>query len=210
MADAADSLVDLAGKILSRGLVGLNQHGNLSFREEGADYIWMTGSSLTGLAASGILRVGLDGSPIDAGMRGTEAEVIRMHTEAYRARPDVGCVVHTHAPYATAYAVASRPLPCVAESMARQGYLDPVPLAGYAPRGSAASVAAIVSAIESTPGTPAVLLEAHGVLVLSKDPDAAFRQLMALEEAAQLAVLAAGLGGARGLSRSEAEAALVR
>lgn len=210
MADAADALVELAGKILSRGLVGLNQHGNLSFREQGADYIWMTGSSLTGLQAASILRVGLDGAMLDPGMRATEAEVVRMHTEVYRARPDVGCVVHTHAPYATAHAVASRTLPCVAESMARQGYLQAVPLAAYAPRGSAASVEAIVSAIGSAPATPAVLLEAHGVLVMSKDPDTALRQLMALEEAAQLAVLAAGLGGARGLSRAEAEAALAR
>jgi L-ribulose-5-phosphate 4-epimerase len=210
MSDAAEAIVKLAQEILVRGLVGLNKHGNLSMREPGADFIWMTGSSLAGLLPETVMRVGLDGTPLDQGMRGTEEEVIRMHTEVYRARDEVGCVVHTHAPHATAYAVASRTLPCVAESMARQGFVGEVPLAAYAPRGSEASVQAIVGALQDNPESPAVLLEAHGVLVASSDSDVALRQLLALEEAAQLGVLSHALGGPRGLTREEALAARFR
>jgi L-fuculose-phosphate aldolase len=35
-----------------------------------------------------------------------QAAVVAMHTAMYEDRPDVGCVLHTHSPYATAYAVA--------------------------------------------------------------------------------------------------------
>ena len=36
-----------------------------------------------------------------------------MHTAMYQDRPDVGCVIHTHAPFATAFAVANRRIDCV-------------------------------------------------------------------------------------------------
>ena len=35
------------------------------------------------------------------------------HMAVYRARPDVGAVIHTHSVYASAFAVAAQPIPCV-------------------------------------------------------------------------------------------------
>jgi len=37
---------------------------------------------------------------------------IRLHLEIYRQRPDIGAVVHSHAPHATAFAVANKLFPC--------------------------------------------------------------------------------------------------
>jgi L-fuculose-phosphate aldolase len=37
---------------------------------------------------------------------------IRLHLSVYRLRPDVNAVVHSHAPHATAFAVANKPFPC--------------------------------------------------------------------------------------------------
>ena len=42
-----------------------------------------------------------------------------MHTAMYADHPDVGCVLHTHSPYATAYAVAHRPIGCWVEALLR-------------------------------------------------------------------------------------------
>ena len=71
--------------------------------------------------------------------------------------------IHTHSPYATAYAVAHRPIGCWTEALAMFGLPSGVPVAGYGPRGSDEAVANIRSAV--VPGVPAVLLANHGVLL---------------------------------------------
>ena len=79
-----------------------------------------------------------------------------MHTAMYADRDDVGCVIHTHSPAATAYAVARTPIGCWIEALAMFGLPDGVPVAGYGPRGSDEAVAEIRKAVR--PGNPAVLL----------------------------------------------------
>jgi L-ribulose-5-phosphate 4-epimerase len=49
-----------------------------------------------------------------------------MHTAMYQDHPEVGCVLHTHSPYATAYAVAHRRIGCWVEAMAMFGLADGV------------------------------------------------------------------------------------
>ena len=115
-----------------------------------------------------------------------------MHTAMYADRDDVGCVIHTHSPFATAYAVARRRIDCWIEALAMFGLADGVPVAGYAPRGSDEAVAEIRNAV--IPGNPAVLLANHGVLVFHRTPELAVLVGGVVEEAAQ-ASLTAGLAG---------------
>jgi L-ribulose-5-phosphate 4-epimerase len=122
-----------------------------------------------------------------------QGAVVAMHTALYADHRHVGCVVHTHSPYATAYAVAQRPIGCWVEAMAMFGLQDGVPVAGYGPRGSAQAVAGIRAAV--LPGTPAVLLANHGVLVFHRTPELAILVGGVVEEAAQAGINAAGLGG---------------
>jgi L-ribulose-5-phosphate 4-epimerase len=89
----------------------------------------------------------------------------------YADHPEIGCVLHTHSPYATAYAVARRRIECWVEAMAMFGLAAGVPVAGYGPRGSPEAIAGIRAAV--TPGVPAVLLANHGVLVFHRTPDLA-------------------------------------
>jgi L-ribulose-5-phosphate 4-epimerase len=116
-----------------------------------------------------------------------------MHTAMYAGHPEVGCVLHTHSPYATAYAVAQRPIGCWIEALAMFGLADGVPVAGYGPRGSAEAIANIRSAV--MPGVPAVLLANHGVLVFHRTPDLAIMVGGVVEEAAQASINASPLGG---------------
>ena len=119
-----------------------------------------------------------------------------MHTAMYQDSDDVGCVVHTHSPYATAFAVANRPIDCWIEALAMFGLADGVPVAGYGPRGSDQAVANIRAAVR--PGVPAVLLANHGVLVFHRTPDLAVLVGGIVEEAAQAAINASAVGGAGG------------
>lgn len=116
-----------------------------------------------------------------------------MHTALYEDHPDVNCVIHTHSPYATAFAVANRGIGCWIEALAMFGLPDGVPLAAYGPRGSDQAIANIRAVLK--PGIPAVLLANRGVLVFHRTPDLAVMVGGIVEEAAQVALNAQPIGG---------------
>jgi L-fuculose-phosphate aldolase len=140
-----------------------------------------------------VVRVGLDGTLLEGDLPPIQGAVVAMHTAMYADNPDVGCVLHTHSPYATAYAVARRPIGCWVEALAMFGLPDGVPVAGYGPRGSDEAIANIRAAVIA--GTPAVLLANHGVLVFHRTPELAIQIGSIVEEAAQAGVNSSGLGG---------------
>jgi L-ribulose-5-phosphate 4-epimerase len=189
-----DEVVGAAARVVASGAISANGHGNVSIRVPGADEMYYTAApSLKGLTPEGIARVGLDGALIEGALPPIQGAVVAMHTAMYADRPDVGCVVHTHSPYATAFAVANRPIDCWIEALAMFGLADGVPVAAYGPRGSAEAVANIRRAVR--PGIPAVLLANHGVLVFHRTPDLAILVGGVVEEAAQAAINAMALGG---------------
>jgi L-ribulose-5-phosphate 4-epimerase len=192
--DLADQVADAAARVVASGAISANGHGNVSVRVHGADEMYFTaGPSLRNHPASAVVRVGLDGSLLEGELPPIQGAVVAMHTAMYADHPDVGCVLHTHSPYATAYAVAHRPIGCWVEALAMFGLPDGVPIAGYGPRGSDEAVANIRAAI--TPGVPAVLLANHGVLVFHRTPELAILVGGVVEEAAQAGINAGGLGG---------------
>ena len=73
------------------------------------------------------------------------------------------------------------------------GLPNGVPVAGHGPRGFDEAVANIQAAI--VPGTPAVLLANHGVLVFYRTPDLAVIVGGIIEEAAQPGINSGGIGG---------------
>jgi L-fuculose-phosphate aldolase len=192
--DLADQVVDIAQRVVASGAISANGHGNVSVRVPGADEMYFTaGPSLRGHSPSAVVRVGLDGTLLEGELPPIQGAVVAMHTAMYADHPDVGCVLHTHSPYATAYAVARRPIGCWVEALAMFGLAAGVPVAGYGPRGSSQAVAGIRAAI--TPGVPAVLLANHGVLVFHRTPELAILVGGVIEEAAQAGINAASLGG---------------
>jgi L-fuculose-phosphate aldolase len=204
-----DQVLAAAASVVAGGAISHNGHGNVSIRVPGADEMYYTSaSSLKGLTPEGVCRVGLDGTLIEGSLPPIQGAVVAMHTAMYADRPDVGCVVHTHSPYATAHAVAQTPIDCWIEAMAMFGLADGVPVAAYAPRGSDQAVANIRAAIR--PGVPAVLLANHGVLVFHRTPDLAVLVGGVIEEAAQASVNARPLGGPVALPLEMRAAALQR
>jgi L-ribulose-5-phosphate 4-epimerase len=155
-----------------------------------------------------VVRVGLDGTLLEGDLPPIQGAVVAMHTAMYADNPEVGCVLHTHSPYATAYAVARRPIGCWVEAMAMFGLPGGVPVAEYGPRGSDEAVAGIRAAV--TPGVPAVLLANHGVLIFHRTPDLAILVGSVVEEAAQAGINASGLGGPAEIPENLRAAALQR
>ena len=192
--DVVNQVVEVANRVVASGAISANGHGNVSLRVPGADEMYFTAApSLRNHPASAVVRIGLDGTLREGDLPPIQGAVVAMHTAMYADQPDVGCVLHTHSPYATAYAVANRPIGCWIEALAMFGLPSGVPVAAYGPRGSDQAVANIRAAV--TPGVPAVLLANHGVLVFHRTPDLAILIGGVVEEAAQASINAAGIGG---------------
>lgn len=192
--DLVDQVIDVCRSVVAGGAISSNAHGNVSLRVPGADEMYFTaGPSLRNHPREAVVRVGLDGTLIEGDLPPIQGAVVDMHTAMYNDRPDVGCVLHTHSPYATAYAVANQSIGCWVEALAMFGLPDGVPLAPYGPRGSAEAVANIRSAVQ--PGVPAVLLANHGVLVFHRTPELAVFVGGIVEEAAMAGINATALGG---------------
>jgi L-fuculose-phosphate aldolase len=207
--ELAGQVAEIAQQVVASGAISANGHGNVSVRVPGAEEMYFTaGPSLRNHPASMVVRVGLDGTLLEGDLPPIQGAVVAMHTAMYADHPDVGCVLHTHSPYATAYAVAHRPIGCWVEALAMFGAPSGVPVAGYGPRGSDEAIANIRAAV--TPGVPAVLLANHGVLVFHRTPELAILIGSVVEEAAQAGINAAGLGGPAEIPEGMRAAALQR
>ena len=189
-----EQLVAAAASVVGSGAISANGHGNVSLRVPGAEEMYYSSApSLRGLGPDGVVRVGLDGTLLEGSLPPIQGAVEAMHTAMYQDNPDVGCVLHTHSPFATAHAVAHRSIDCWIEALAMFGLADGVPVAAYGPRGSEQAVANIRAAVR--PGVPAVLLANHGVLIFHRTPDLAVLVGGVVEEAAQAAINARSMGG---------------
>ena len=81
--------------------------GHVSAREPGSERIFVkpTGIGLGEITADDVCVMDLDGKQLE-GKRSLHHEM-PIHTETYRRRPDVNCVVHTHPYYGAAFAASS-------------------------------------------------------------------------------------------------------
>jgi L-ribulose-5-phosphate 4-epimerase len=207
--DLAGQVTDIARRVVASGAISANGHGNVSVRVPGSDEMYFTaGASLRDHPVSAVVRVGLDGTLREGELPPIQGAVVAMHTAMYDDHGDVGCVIHTHSPYATAFAAARKPIGCWVEAMAMFGLASGVPVAAYGPRGSAEAVANIRAATAA--GVPAVLLANHGVLVFHRTPDLAILVGGVVEEAAQAALNAAAIGGPVEIEQDLRAAALQR
>lgn len=92
---------------------------------------------------------------------GKPTKEIHAHLGVYRERPDLGAIVHYHAPFATAYAVAGLPLPVPTLHAAR--ILGQVPVVPPHPEGSLQLAEATVRAL-ADPECKGILLARHGLM----------------------------------------------
>ncbi|MEQ8967358.1 MAG: class II aldolase/adducin family protein [Azospirillaceae bacterium] len=141
--------------------LGINQgtSGNVSARTADPERFVITPSGMPydALSASDMVEMDLGG-----GYRGDRlpSSEWRMHLDIYRARPEAGAVVHTHAPYATALSCLRVDIPAFHYMIAVAGGTT-IRCADYATFGTAELSRAMVAALE---GRSACLLANHGMI----------------------------------------------
>jgi len=191
-----EQIVQAAQQLFQAGVMSHSGHGNISARLPGTEQMLVTSQgNITHLKAEQLSVVTFDGDVLDGAMEPTAREIIAMHAGVYRTRSDIGAIIHTHSPHVTSFALAHEPLPCVYEALLRFGITEDVPVAAWGPRGSQASVQAIVEQLQRHPQIAAVLLANHGLLAFARDPLQTARLIIAMEESAELTMGARSLGG---------------
>jgi L-ribulose-5-phosphate 4-epimerase len=137
--------------------------------------------------------VTLDGEVVEGELKPSSDTA--SHLYIYRHRSDVHGIVHTHSPYATAFAAVGRPIPCCLTAVADE-FGGAIPVAGFALIGSEAIGKQVVDHIGHS---PAVLLKQHGVFTVGKDAATAVKAAVMTEDVAKTVWLAMQIGSVQEL-----------
>jgi L-fuculose-phosphate aldolase len=186
------------GKLLYRQGFMPGTSGNLSVRlDDQRLLVTPTGVSKFMLRPADLVVIDLQGRQLE-GSRKVTSEV-SMHLAVYHYRDDIGAVIHSHPPIATAFACAGRGL----EDMLCQEAvmtLGAVPLAKYAITGTLEVAASLAPFI---PDHDAILMANHGAVTYGDTLLNAFQKMETVEHLAHIALVAHQLGDPRILKQEE-------
>ncbi|MGP8025571.1 MAG: class II aldolase/adducin family protein [Acidocella sp.] len=202
MMELRKNLIEAARAMAARGL-SAGTSGNVSLRTEEGILITPSATPYESLTPEMIPLLKPDGS-FEGRYR--PSSEWRFHLDIYLARPEVGGVVHHHAPYTTALAMARREIPACHYMIARFGGA-PLRCAAYALFGTAELSANVLKALE---GRTACLMENHGGIATGRDVGAALAAATELEVLAQQYLLSLAAGGPVLLTDAEIDAAITQ
>jgi L-ribulose-5-phosphate 4-epimerase len=164
--------------------------GNVSARDpdSGLVAIKPSGVRYEDLRPEHMVIVDLDGTLVEGDLEPSSDTA--SHLYIYRHRSDVGGIVHTHSPYATAFAAVNLPIPVYLTAQADE-FGGPIPCGGFALIGGEEIGKVVVEAIGHS---PAVLLKNHGVFTVGPTAVAAVKAAVMVEDVARTTWLALQIG----------------
>ncbi|MFN8519621.1 MAG: class II aldolase/adducin family protein [Chloroflexota bacterium] len=205
MTDAAQELrhrVAIACRVIAaEGYLDLTL-GHVSAREPGSRTVWIKrkGVGLDEVEPDDVIALDLDD---EAAFEGADYHLESiMHAEVYRARPDVGSVIHGHPLYGTALGATDADLAFLTHDAVL--FTDGIGVYDEGPaliteRRQGEAVA------EALGGRRAALLRNHGVVIAGEDVRWALLTAVTLERAIRFQVTVASLGAPRPIQTASAE-----
>jgi L-ribulose-5-phosphate 4-epimerase len=170
--------------------------GNISGRVPGADLfvIKPSGVSYEQLGPVDMILCDLDGIVVQGtpGAGRSPSSDTAAHAYVYRNMPEVGGVVHTHSPYAVAWAARGEAIPCVTTGMAA-AFGGDIPIGPFAIIGDDSIGRGIVDTL-ARHRSNAVLMQNHGPFTIGPDARSAVETAVLVEDAARAVHLARQLG----------------
>lgn len=201
---------DLRGEIIDAGRrmndVGLNQGtaGNISARSGDGLLVTPSGVQYEVMQPGDIIAMGWNGDwAAEADDRRPSSEW-RFHRDILEARPDVGAVLHAHAPFSTALACLRKDIPAFHYMVAVAGG-SLIKCSTYATFGSEELSSA---ALEALGNRNACLLANHGMIACAASPAAALALAIEVEALAAQYMRALGVGEPQLLDDAEMQRVL--
>ena len=182
-------LLELHLELPKNGLVTWTG-GNVSIRHVETGYVVIkpSGVRYEKMRPEHMVVVDLDGKVIEGDLK-PSSDVVS-HLYIYRHRPDLNGIVHTHSPFATAFAALGREIPVYLTSQADE-FGGPIPCGGFALIGGEEIGRVVVDTIGSS---PAVLLKNHGVFTVGQTGEAAVKAAVMVEDVARTVWYALQIG----------------
>lgn len=174
-------VLDANRQLKSSGLVvGTSGNASAIDRERGLVIIKPSGVEFEDLTLENLSVVDLDGKVVEGQFR--PSVDTDSHLVVYRAREDIGGIVHTHSPFATSFAVRGEPIEVFTTTHAAL-FGGPIPISNYAVIGEEEIGREILAHIGDG---SAVLLRSHGVFTIGQTVQKAFRSALYTEESAEV------------------------
>ena len=204
MTDPGDAIrveiVRVARLLRERGLA-IGTSGNVGARlDDGRIAITPSTMDYDEMTPDDVVIVEPDGTRSEG--RHSPSSELQLHLAVFAARPDVRAIVHSHSPFATAFAAARREIPAVHYVLALlvEPGRDTIRVAPYATFGTEELAR---NAVATLGGDQAVLLANHGAIAVAGSLASALGRAERIEELAMLAWRAETLGGATLLDPDE-------
>ena len=193
-----EQLVDAIRMLERAGYIDHN--GHCSARRDAGSFYINSGASVRGaLTVRDIVTVDLDGTLVEGSAR--PPLEFHIHSEVYRARPDVHAVMHTHPQWSTFLTMVGVPFkPVYAQGV----LLGDIPLMDSP---LSVNTKAMGERLAATLGSgPAVLLKAHGAVIVGADIVECFALAAYVEENAYRQYMAMQIGEPYVFSEAEQQA----
>jgi L-ribulose-5-phosphate 4-epimerase len=164
--------------------------GNVSGRDPDSGYMVIkpSGVRYEDLRPEHLVILDMEGKTIEGDLKPSSDTA--SHLYIYRHRPDVCGIVHTHSPYATAFAALGRPIPVYLTAIADE-FGGPIPCGGFALIGGEQIGKKVIEAIGNS---PAVLLKNHGVFTVGPSAENAVKTAVMVEDVARTVWIALQMG----------------
>ena len=184
-----DDLVAANRILAEHGVIDAYGHVSMRSPRDPGRFILARNIAPETVQAEDLLEYRLDGEPVDAARKGDSVTERYIHSEVYRARPEVMAVVHNHSPSVVPFSVTSVPMRALFHMAAFVGEGVPNFEIRKVQKGSDLLVRnpRLGAALAKTlAGKPACLMRGHGSVVVGENLPRAVGRSVYLEMSARM------------------------
>jgi L-fuculose-phosphate aldolase len=187
--DVRQEVLVTAQRVHEAGLV-VGTAGNISGRmPDGTVCMTPSSTPYETMTLDDLVIVDLEGNKVDGG--GSPSTEKALHLSCYQRFPEVGGVIHSHAPYASMFALVHESIPAVIEEVVVYVGGD-IPICEYKTTGTDELGDEVASKLVDR---SAALMANHGLVCIGKSADDALHASLVVERTAEI------VWGARALGR---------
>jgi L-ribulose-5-phosphate 4-epimerase len=180
--------------------------GNVSARDPESNYVVIKPSGVPYEELSPEVLVVVDGQGNKVEGKFKPSSDTASHLYIYRNMPEINGIVHTHSPYATAFAAAERPIPVLFTETAEE-FGGEIPISEFVLIGDDAIGEQVV---KYGAKTKAVVLRKHGIFTIAFTPEKAVDLAILVENSAHIAWLSYHLNSPTPLAEKDIQALYYR